>query len=254
MLPTRTQRKLNHIHHCEALTKTSNKHYKKNIGFWRKTNISSYLLRILTTIKGVSIPWETFIKRADEARDRDVLQTSVDEHGQRRLLSPEQFQHLKQTGELDVPSELFENQYHTWKIAPGFYAGTQNVRRSFGEGFEKALDHYVVYTGDAVMKKEDGRSLCPTLIRALRNGVGRAGRLLREAAGQLFASRLRHKTHSKAHIDYLMNEAERYVLYHLREHDTSCLFGRDAYQTPSSHCRGRARQKRIDQCQSPSVD
>lgn len=157
-----------------------------------------------------------FVKRADEARDRDVLQTSVDEHGQRRLLSPEQFQHLKQTGELDVPSELFENQYHTWKIAPGFYSGTQNVRRSFGEGFGKALDHYVVYTGDAVMKKEDGRRLCPTLRKALRNGVGRAGRLLREAAGQLFASRLRHKTHSEAHIDYLMNEAELgYVLLYI---------------------------------------
>jgi hypothetical protein len=176
-----------------------------------------------------------FVKRADEARDRDVLETSMDEHGQRRLLSPEQFQQLKQTGELDVPSKLFENQHHTWKVAPGFYSGTDNVRRSFGEGFGKALDHYVVYTSDAVMTKEDHSKLRPTLRKALQNGLGRAVRLLRGAAGQLFAGRLPRRTHSENNIDYLMDEAElAYVLYHLREHDTRCLFDRDAYRTMHS--------------------
>lgn len=170
-----------------------------------------------------------FVKRADEARDRDIQVCSVDENGERRLLTPEQLKHLKQTGELEVTSELFENQHHIWKVAPGFYSGTQTVSHSCGEAFGNALNHYVVYTSDAIVK-EDQNPFHPTFRNAFVNGFTRAGKKLREAAGQLFVGRLRHRTYSDSRINEIMQHAERgYIYYHLRDHDTRCLF---SYFTP----------------------
>ncbi len=61
-----------------------------------------------------------FVKRADEASHLDVQRCSLDEKGALCPLTAEQFQHLKQTGELIVLSKLFENQCHIWKVAPSF--------------------------------------------------------------------------------------------------------------------------------------
>ena len=165
-----------------------------------------------------------FVKRADEAREMDVQQCALDENGERRLLTQEQLTHLKQSGELDVRSELFENQYHTWKVAPGFYSGSHSIASSFREGFGKALDHYVVYTGDAVVENDDNRCHL-TLRNALINGFLKAGRKVREAAAQLVAGRLQHKTYGDSFVEEILQDAERsYVYYQLRDHDTRCLF------------------------------
>jgi len=172
-----------------------------------------------------------FVKRADEARDRDVQQCAVNENGARRLLTSEQLQHLKQTGKLIVPSELFENQYHTWKVAPGFYSGRQSVSSSLGEGFGRALDHFVVYSTDAIIKNDEGRCR-PTLRKASVNGFVRACKKFGEAFGQLCAGRLQHRTYSDSCIEDILQDAEcSYIYYYLREHDTRCLFGYDLRET-----------------------
>ena len=150
----------------------------------------------------------------------------MDENGARRLLTTEQFQHLKQTGELIVPSELFENQCHIWKVAPSFYSGRQNVARSFGQGCGAALDHYIVYSSDAIISKDE--SCChPTLHNAFVNGFVKAGKMLWEAMGQLFSGRLKRRTYSDSFIDEILQDAEcGYICNHFlaRESDTRLLF------------------------------
>lgn len=167
-----------------------------------------------------------FVKRADESRHADVQRCSVDENGARRLLTTEQFQHLKQTGELIVTSELFENQRHIWKVAPSFFSGRLNVAHSFGQGCGAALDHYIVYSSDAIISKDE--SCChPTLRNAFVNGFVKAGKMLWEAMGQLFSGRLRRRTYSDSFIDEILQDAEcGYIYHHLlaRENDTRLLF------------------------------
>lgn len=167
---------------------------------------------------------QDFLKKTDRARERDVELCAVDEQGNRKLLTSEQLEHLKQTGELDVPSELFEDQHHTWKVAPGFYSGRQTVSESLGEGVGSALGHYIVYTKDAVVDKNASR-FRPTMRKAVDNGFVKAFKKIREASGQLFVGRLVHRTYPDYLIDKVMQGAEQsYVYYHLRDHDTRCLF------------------------------
>lgn len=165
-----------------------------------------------------------FVKRADEARALDVQRCAVDDQGQHRALSQDQLDQLKQTGELDVPSQLFENQHHTWRVAPFFFSGRQKLCHSLCDGVGRTLDHAVVFTGDSVIKRDPK---FPTLRNAIVNGLGKAVEMLQRSLGQLFVGRLKHRAYSDANIDALMDEAEKgYVQYYLREEgfDTRRLY------------------------------
>jgi hypothetical protein len=159
-----------------------------------------------------------FVLRADRARDQDVQRCAFQADGSRRPLSHEQYQELRLTGELTVPSILLENQHHTWKVAPAFYSGSQSIRESYRQGVGKALDHVVVYTGDTILGTTDTNRVdpsshrwrwrLPTFRNAVIHGLVGAARLFRQAAGQLFAGRLKHRTYSDQDVDGILKEAE----------------------------------------------
>jgi hypothetical protein len=181
-----------------------------------------------------------FCHRADRARDLDVQKCAFDDDNEvtgshRRPLTDQQYQELRQTGELTVPSVLFENQHHIWKVAPSFYSGSRSIRDSLGKGVGKALDHAVVYTADAVFGNPTNVNDPPNLQRfpnfrnAVTHGLGGAARLFRQAAGQLFAGRLKHSTYSKQEVDGILSEAERSYCQRTLErngHDTRRLYDR----------------------------
>jgi hypothetical protein len=156
-----------------------------------------------------------FVNRADKARDLDVQECAVDKQGNRLKLSDQQVQEVQKTGELTVESVLFQNQYHTWLVAPCFYSGSDKIRQSFGEGFGQTLDHAVVYTSDSIFGCQSHKAL-PNLKGAMVDGLGKALQLLRSAAGQLFVGSLKHHTYSKEHVEGILELAkEGYVQQNL---------------------------------------
>ena len=171
-----------------------------------------------------------FVKRAIEARDLDVEQCAYQPNGSRdrRLLTTQQEQELRQTGVLTVPSCLLEDQHHTWQVAPAFYSGSQTCRQDLKQGVGKALDHFVVYSGDALTAggndetvltmAENNRWLWrPSLVNALPQGPGRALRLVWDALRQMVGGHFQHPTYAEQDIQAILQEAELgYCQHHLR--------------------------------------
>jgi hypothetical protein len=161
-----------------------------------------------------------FVLRADRACDEDVQRCAFQADGSRRPLSDQQYEELRRTGELTVPSVLLEKQHHTWKVAPAFYSGSRSIRESYRQGVGKALDHAVVYTGDTVFGSTDTdtnrvdansrqwQRRLPTFRNAVIQGLAGAARLFRQAAGQLIAGRLKHRTYSEQDVEGILKEAE----------------------------------------------
>ena len=170
-----------------------------------------------------------FVLRADEARARDVQACAVDKAGNRIQLSPEQLGQLQQTGELQVDSVLFENQHHVWKVAPGFYSGSQTRQDDLGQGIGRMLEHAVLYPMDSivgppvlvVLRDEHSTKTSNSNISlrsAVTDGLGGAIQLLRSATQQLwFLGGIKYQAYSQDIIDELLDLAERaYVQEHLQ--------------------------------------
>jgi hypothetical protein len=183
-----------------------------------------------------------FVVLADEARARDVQacaagldnkKTGNDDH--RIQLSPEQVNHLQQTGELKVNSVLFENQHHIWKLAPGFYSGNHTRVDDFGQGIGRMLEHAVLFPMDSIVgapsptagdsikttstSASSRRILLPgiSLRGAVTDGLGGAIQLLRSAAYQLgvLGGGINYQAYSQDFIEELLDLAER---VHVQDH------------------------------------
>jgi hypothetical protein len=109
-----------------------------------------------------------FVQKVDMAAADDLMECAK----RSAKLSPAQFQEIRTTGRLTVPSIHFEDQHHTWQVAPSFYLGTETARTKWMEGMGAGLDHMIVYAGDAINtdETEDGWLTQPTLHHAVQHG------------------------------------------------------------------------------------
>jgi hypothetical protein len=146
-----------------------------------------------------------FIQKADMAAADDLLECA-----KRSTLSRAQFQEIRTTGRLTVPSIHFEDQHHTWQVAHSFYLGTETVRTKWMEGMGAGLDHMIVYAGDTIRTGEpqDSWLTQPTLHHAVQHGGLGTVSTIGAAVHQLVGAPCRYPKYSAANVDKMVELAK----------------------------------------------
>ena len=183
-----------------------------------------------------------FCIRAVEACETDVQRCAYNENGSRKELTANQFLEVSRTGQMSVPSLLFQNQNHVWRVARSFYAGHETNQEAWKQGVGQALDHWVIRTREAVLAADDSstswwRRL--SFFNAIRQGFVQAIKVLGNALVQGLVGPPKPRKYSKETISRLVREAEQgFVASELRKIEADVRACRDPLSpvTPEDVC------------------
>jgi hypothetical protein len=118
-----------------------------------------------------------FCLKVDESAAADVRLSAMDHQGRRQSLTEGQRQELYETGDLSVPSVLFQKQAHVWRLARWFYSGFHTVRKQWKLRMGFALDHLLVGMRHAFVGAERSWWRQPSLLGSAKE-VGKTIRML----------------------------------------------------------------------------
>jgi len=152
----------------------------------------------------INIPPPEFTPNTDLKTDRmfdrpdhnELQELAVDQYGNDRELTKEQFRQLRAEGKITVPSKRFPGQNHVWQTSSLLQVGTMVAITQLGDGIATGVRYYV----ERIPKIFGTLNTDDTARFTFLRGVRSVGRFCWDIPNMLVGMPLRDTTHSKTGV------------------------------------------------------